>query len=266
MDATKILAADILDILFDGKNKDYGAYELRKNYHRRLGGAILMMVAILAVLIAGYYLSKSNTRVARTFIIPDDTLERFIKPPREIIIPHDIIRPRVQTISFTIPRIVKENQVQKNEMPPDTALAETKIGKVNQDGIKDDGPTGPQRDDHKGIVEAPKQDKKIDDFIPIENESQYPGGMDAWQRYLNKNLHYPEAAIGVGLEGDVIVQFVVDNDGNVSNVEAVSGPNELRDEAVRVIRKSGQWTPALQNGHHVRSIKKQPVKFRLDPQ
>ena len=79
MDATKILAADILDILFDGKNKDYGAYELRKNYQRRLGGAILMMLAILAVLIAGYYLSKSNTRVARTFIIPDDTLERFIK-------------------------------------------------------------------------------------------------------------------------------------------------------------------------------------------
>ena len=265
MDATKILAADILDILFDGKNKDYGAYELRKNYQRRLGGAILMMAAIVAVLITGYYLSKSNTRVASTFIIPDDTL-RTIDPPQKTIIPHNLIKPRVQTISYNIPRILPDNKVQKNEMPPDTALAETKIGKVNQDGIKDDGPTGPQRDDHKGIVEAPKQDKKIDDFIPIENESQYPGGMDAWQRYLNKNLHYPEAAIGVGLEGDVIVQFVVDNDGNVSNVEAVSGPNELRDEAVRVIRKSGQWTPALQNGHHVRSIKKQPVKFRLDPQ
>jgi protein TonB len=66
-----------------------------------------------------------------------------------------------------------------------------------------------------------------------------------------------------GIEGFVTVQFVVDKEGNVSNVEAVSGPQELRGEAVRVIKRSGKWTPAIQNGHKVKSYKKQPIGFRI---
>ena len=68
------------------------------------------------------------------------------------------------------------------------------------------------------------------------------------------------------IQGTVVVQFIVDKEGNVSDVEAISGPNELREEAVRVIKKSGKWTPAIQNGRQVKSYKKQPIKFRLEAQ
>jgi protein TonB len=68
--------------------------------------------------------------------------------------------------------------------------------------------------------------------------------------------------------GTVVVQFIVDKEGNVSDVSAISGPSEggLRDEAVRVIKKSGKWTPAVQNGRQVKSYKKQPIVFKLEAQ
>ena len=85
-------------------------------------------------------------------------------------------------------------------------------------------------------------------------------------RYLNKTLHYPDEAVSNEIQGDVVVQFIVDKEGNVSDVEAISGPAELREEAARVIKKSGKWTAAIQNGRQVKSYKKQPVKFRLEAQ
>jgi protein TonB len=75
---------------------------------------------------------------------------------------------------------------------------------------------------------------------------------------LNRNLRYPQEAIDNEISGSILVQFVVDEEGNVSNVEKVRGPEALGAEAVRVIRKSGKWTPALQGGRYVRSLKKQP--------
>ena len=99
-------------------------------------------------------------------------------------------------------------------------------------------------------------------FGPIEAE--YPGGAAAWQRFLNKNLRYPEEAIDNEIQGSVVVQFVVDEEGNVSDVEAASGPQALSAEAVRVIKKSGKWTPAIQNGRYVKSIKRQPFIICLE--
>jgi len=77
-------------------------------------------------------------------------------------------------------------------------------------------------------------------------------------------LKYPQEAQDNEIQGAVVVQFIVDKGGMVSDVEAISGPQELRDEAVRVIKKSGKWTPAVQNGRQVKSYKKQPIVFRLE--
>ena len=100
----------------------------------------------------------------------------------------------------------------------------------------------------------------------MEIESSYPGGPGAWMRYLNKTFRYPQEAQDNEIQGTVVVQFIVDKAGVVSDVEAISGPKELRDEAVRVIKKSGSWTPAVQNGRQVKSYKKQPIQFRLETQ
>ncbi|HEX6426863.1 MAG TPA: TonB family protein [Niastella sp.] len=109
-------------------------------------------------------------------------------------------------------------------------------------------PTLPAEDDSDSII-----------MTKVEIEAEYPGGAAAWQRFLNRNLRYPQEAIDNDeLSGSILVQFVVDEEGNVSNVEKVSGPEALGAEAVRVIKKSGKWTPAVQGGRYVRSLKKQP--------
>ena len=161
--------------------------------------------------------------------------------------------------------VVSETPKKEDKPPEQEKLEDTKIGVVNQEGVKDEGITAPPASDNKGVVEAPKEDYDKT-FTKVEIESEYPGGMAAWARYLNKNLHYPDEAVNNEIQGDVVVQFIVDKEGNVSDVEAVAGPNELRDEAVRVIKKSGQWTAAIQNGRKVKSYKKQPIKFRLEQQ
>jgi protein TonB len=170
---------------------------------------------------------------------------------------------------FTPPRITPDKDVKPEEKPPEQdKLEDVKIGKANVDGVQDDGITAPPPSDGgKGVVEAPKKDEEDYDrlFTKVEIESSYPGGMQAWTRYLNKSLHYPDEAQNNGIEGTVMVQFIVDKDGNVSEVTVISGPEQggLREEAVRVIKKSGRWTPAVQNGHQVKSYKRQPVGFKM---
>ncbi len=164
---------------------------------------------------------------------------------------------------------MKDDQVKPDEKPPENdKLDHVKIGTVNQDGVKDDGVTAPPiGDGGKGVIEAPKKDETDYDgmFMKVEKESEFPGGSGAWLRYLNKNLRYPDDALNNEIQGAVVVQFIVDRDGNVSDVEAISGPEQggLREEAIRVIKKSGKWTPAIQNGRFVKSYKRQPVIFQI---
>jgi protein TonB len=272
MDINKILSADILDIIFEGRNKDYGAYELRKSYNKRLITAIVAMCAAMILSFGGYLLANNFTGddKDKAMIVQDVELENIkeeipeetppIPPPK----PPD--PPKVEMTKFTPPKIVKDNEVKEDEKPPEVEkLEDTKIAVVNQEGVKDEGIVAPPLDEGKGVVEAPK---KVEDdydkvFMKVETESFYPGGTGAWARFLNKNLRYPPDAEQNEIQGTVMVQFIVDKEGNVSNVEAVSGPKELHDEATRVIKKSGKWTPAVQNGRQVKSYKKQPIHFRF---
>jgi protein TonB len=102
-------------------------------------------------------------------------------------------------------------------------------------------------------------------FTKVEIEAEYPGGQPAWLRFLNKNFRYPNEAVSNEIQGDVIVQFKVDLQGNASDIHAISGPEKggLREEAERIIKVSGKWTPAIQNGHQVRSYKKQILVFKI---
>jgi len=275
MEANKILSADVLDIIFEGRNKDYGAYDLRKSYNRRLITSLLTVAAICLLLFIGYLVSnilesKADTKAV---VVQDVQLEEIKQeekkeepPPPPPPKPPE--PPKVEMAKFTPPKIVKDEEVKEEEKPPEVEkLEETKIGTMNQEGQKDEGIVAPPVEDAgKGVVEAPKKDDEDWDktFTKVEIESEYPGGAAAWQRYLNRNLRYPQEAIDNEVQGAVVVQFIVDKEGNVSDVEAISGPNELRGEAVRVIKKSGKWTPAVQNGRQVKSYKKQPIVFRLE--
>ena len=275
MEINKILSADILDIIFEGRNKDYGAYELRKTYNRRITIAIVSMVALCILLFVGYLVAnKISESISKDVVVQDIQLEEIKQPEKKEELPPPPPKPpdppKVEMAKFTPPKIVKDEEVKEEEKPPEQEkLEDTKIGTINQEGVKDEGIVAPPvSDEGKGVVEAPKKDEEDYDktFTKVEIESEYPGGSAAWQRYLLKTLQYPQAAQDNEIQGAVVVQFIVDKAGTVSDVEAISGPQELRDEAVRVIKKSGKWTPAVQNGRQVKSYKKQPITFKLEAQ
>lgn len=272
MEISTILTADVLDIIFEGRNKEYGAYELRRSYRKRLVISIAVMLSFISLLLAGYVLANKtgHEQQAKEFVIPDNKLTKIEQPEKEpepLPPPKQPDPPKMEMAKFTPPKIVKDNDVKEDEKPPEMEkLEDTRIGNINQDGLKDDGVVAPPADDDgKGVIVEPKKEEEDWDktFVSVQIESQYPGGHPAWERFLKRNFHYPQEAIDNDVQGTVVVQFIVDLEGNVSDVVAISGPQELRPEAVRVIKKSGKWTPAIQNGRQVKSYKKQPVTFQL---
>ena len=112
-----------------------------------------------------------------------------------------------------------------------------------------------------------EMEKAMDSSAPlkkVEVEAQYPGDSEGWKAYLFKSLNYPEAAVKHEVQGEVIVEFVVNIDGSVKDIHAISGPEELRAESVRIIRESGHWVPATEKGVRVASYKKQPIVYKLE--
>ncbi|OQP51099.1 energy transducer TonB [Niastella yeongjuensis] len=273
MESSTILTADVLDILFDGRNKDYGAYDLRRTYGKRLTVSITVMLSATCMCFIGFAFAGKKEATDPTFITKDVVLESVKTPEKPVELPPPPMKPPaapapVKMIRSTTPVLVSDDKIPESEVPPVEAQENVKIGNMNVlNGADDDGTvTGPIGDGvAKGVIEKPQKADEEDDGIrlKVEIESEYPGGVAAWQRFLKKNLNYPQIAIDNEVQGAVVVQFIVDKEGNVSDVQAVSGPEELRAEAVRVIRKSGKWTPAIQNGHRVKSYKKQPIGFQL---
>lgn len=273
MEISKILTADVLDIIFEGRNKSYGAYELRKSYRRRLILSITVMLSIILLLLGGYVLANKDGKdqLVKDIIIPDTELkvltpEEKVEPPPPIKTPPPA---KVEMKQFTTFKIEKDEKVKPEEAPPPVEeLEDTKIGTVNQEGLKDDGIVAPPVEESgKGVTAIVRSEEPADKiFTKVEIESQYPGGPQAWARFLNKNLspNIPQEAIDNGIGGRIEVKFVVDTLGNVSDVEVVSGPKELWEMAVKVIKKSGKWTAAIQNGQKVKSYKRQPIIVQIE--
>jgi periplasmic protein TonB len=270
MDSKQILTADVLDIIFEGRNKAYGAYELRKTYNKRILTALAFTGTLIALLYSGYLLAGDTIQQHTPLIGDEIELQKVDeKKPEEpeIIQPKQKEPEQVKQIHVTPPLIVPNDQVPEDETPPTQEEMETaKIGLLNIDGVEDKGITAPPfKDGDRGIIAAPE--KPADDpdgFVPVEIEAQYPGGTSSWTRFLIKTLsNYPAEAIEKGIQGTVVVKFIVDREGNISEVEAASGPEELRETAIKAIKKSGKWIPAQQNGRFVKSYKMQPITFRM---
>lgn len=271
MNANQIKDAHILDILFEGRNKDYGAYELRKTYNRRIIKSLFAMGGLIGLLFLGSAVAGHGKKAGPLQVDSDVVIQNVKEPdvtPPPVPLPP---KPQLQvaTIRMTTPVVVPDNKVPPDEHPPVTDDAiDRKIGLATQDGGKDVGIDGPpvSAGIGSGVVEKPKASEGDNRFEPVEVEASFPGGSEAWARFLNRNLRVPEDAISNGIEGMVIVQFVVDVNGTVSDVQAISGPDGggLKEEAVRVIQKSGKWVPAIQNGRSVKAYRKQPVIFKID--
>jgi len=117
------------------------------------------------------------------------------------------------------------------------------------------------------LLELTDYDKQVQDSskkYEDEKESEYPGGLNQWKKYLTKNLKYPERAVNSKIEGDVRVAFIVDTAGHVQDPYiAKSVEYSIDEESIRIVRESGKWIPAFQHGKYVKSYKTQPIYFRL---
>ncbi len=275
MDANKILSADFLDILFDGKNKEYGAYELRKAYNRRLTTALVITGSVLLLFFLGSVLANvlGKNKNENLDVVQEVILEEVKAPEKKPEVPPPPPPPKmpeppkIEMAKFTPPKIVKDEEVKEDEKPPEVEkLEEAKIGLVNEEGTKDEGVVAPPVEKGTGEVVAPKVDTEDYDktFTKVEVPAGFPGGPDAWRRYLERNLQYPEAASDNGTQGVVKVQLVVDKEGNISDVVALNDPGDgLAEEAVRIIKKGPKWTPAEQNGRKVTYRFVQTITFQL---
>lgn len=271
MDVSKILSADILDIIFEGRNKLYGAYDLRKTYNKRITYALIGTLIICGLLVISSVVANSAKKKAVEVIAQDVNLENMKQeekkpeppPPPP---PPKQEPPKVEITKFTPPKIVKDEEVkEKDEIKEVEKLEDTKIGTVNQEGTKDEGIVAPPVETGTGKVEAPKQEEDYDKvFTVVQIPAEFPGGLPAWTKYLERNLNRDLPVNNGAPPGKytVVVSFIVDKNGGISEVQAENDPGYgTRDEAVRVIKKGPSWKPAVQNGRNVIYRHKQSITF-----
>jgi len=268
MEPKKILESDILDILFEGKNKDYGAYELRKKYNRRITLALLITFGVAAAAVAASVLADQFTPSASKVDVRDvviaNVAEKEAPPPPPPPPPKTPPPPKVETAKFTPPVIKKDEEVPPEEIPPVEELKDTKIDIKAEEGVKDEGiTTPPVVDAGKQVVEAPKEDPD-QIFTKVEIEAKVDPKQ--WRRHLESQLQrYIEDAASNGMapgQYTVQVRFLVERDGSIADVTALNDPGYgLGKGAVDVVRRGPKWAPGIQNGRPVRSYHTQPVTF-----
>ncbi len=270
MEATKILQADLLDIIFEGKNKMYGAYDLRKTYNTRMKKALLVMAALIIFLFVGsvvysqFVHFKSDTTLAVTDTelghMPDETPAPPPPPPPPLTPPPTT---QVNQVIFTPPVIVPNDQVDPNdrieEIDDSKAISTQTVVSDNVKPIIQ----APVEDVNTHVVETPK-DVEPAIFLKVEKEAEFPGGISAWSNYLRKNLN-PGNVVENGAPAgtyQVIVRFIVSKDGEISDVVAETKFGYgMEEQAVQAIRKGPNWVPALQNGRNVNAYRRQPITF-----
>jgi protein TonB len=277
MEANKILQADFLDLLFEDRNKEYGAYELRRKYNRRILMALLLTFAIAAGFVVASILSKAlasnkNDEVeVRDVVVQQIDQEKPPPPPPPPPPPKTPPPPpQIETTKFTPPVIKKDEEVKKEEIPPVEEVA--KVDVVTKEGIKDEGiiTNLPPVDKGTGVVEAPKpveDENKIFEKVEIEASVN----MSQWRRHLENQLQrYIEDAANSGMapgQYTVSVRFLVEKDGSITDVKALNDPGYgLAKGAEEVVKRGPKWSPGEQNGRKVRSYHTQPITFVISDQ
>ncbi|MBL0152916.1 MAG: energy transducer TonB [Chitinophagaceae bacterium] len=267
MDKTRILQADFLDIVFDNRNKDYGAYELRRSYPERVKQSLLIAVLFFALIfggsaLAGAFKNKDHGQLqVREVTLNSAELEK--KEPEPIKQPEKKQDPPEVKSEKLVPPTIAPDEDVPEPPPSQDDLKNAKIDDIKRDGIDDVGITDPAPpDDKKGIIDTPvpKEDNTI--YVDVQVPAKFNGN---WKRFLESNLR-PEVPIDNGApEGSysVVVRFVVDKEGNVSEIQPMtSNGYGMEDEARRVLQKASKmWDPAVANGYIVKAYHKQTITF-----
>jgi protein TonB len=270
MEKLSILTADLLDIIFEYRNKLYGAYDLRKTYPRRIGYAMAGTILLCLLFVGGTMLANGKKVKANVDYVTDIEFQKIDEPkpePPPPIPPKQEV-PKMEITRFTPPEIVQDDQVKPDdEIKEVEKLEDTKIGTINQEGLKDDDIVAPLVEKVGPVVAAPKVEEDYDRVVTfVSIEARFNGGREAWTKYLRSHLNsdLPSQNGAPPAKYTVIVSFIVDREGHISDVRAENDPGYgTKQEAIRVIQKGPDWVPAEQNGRKVIYRQKQAITFEV---
>ncbi len=276
MSKIDLISSDWVDLVFEGRNKAYGAYRLRKSTTKR---NILAMVAVVILLVVAFiiltvknFVDEQRAKVAMTQVAeltnykqPEKKAE--VKQKKIEVEPERVVERVKSSIKFTAPVIKKDDEVKPDEeLKTQDELMSTKtaIGTFDVKGNDDANGEVLKAKEVIAEPEPPKHEEENKVFDIVEQQPLFPGGPAALMKYLSENTKYPVVAQENGVQGRVTVQFVVEKDGSISDVHVLRGVDPSLDkEAVRVVKSMPRWTPGKQNGITVRVNYRVPVLFRL---
>lgn len=270
-----------VEMVFAGKNKEYGAYQLRKGTSGRNIKSLLILV-IAAALVGGFlawkvieqkqaeeqqaYMEAMELAKLQQQAKKEEKKKEPVKPKIE---PKKEIPVARETQKFTAPVIKKDELVkEENQVKQMDKLDEkVAVGTENKEGVKD-RTVEAVRSEIAVVAPppppAPKPEVATKVFDVVEEMPSFPGGQGALMQYLASNIKYPVVAQENGVQGRVIVSFVVERDGSISDVKVARSVDPSLDrEAQRVVKSMPRWSPGKQNGSTVRVKYTVPVVFRL---
>lgn len=253
------------DILFENRHKAYGAYILRKSYHAAVLKAALIASGTLLLglsypSIIGVF-DTDGSEVKQEVVATVQYIELAPPPPiQKEMAPPPPKAPEVQkVVKYVPPKVTKEEVVEEKELPTIEEIKNNQIGTVDvegKEGLTVENPV---------VVEEGNGHSTEQVFDFVEESPEFPGGMEALGKFLQKNLRYPARANRMGIEGTVYVSFIVDQNGTINGVEVKKGIDaSCNEEAARVISKMPPWKPGKQSGQAVKVRFIMPIKFKLN--
>jgi protein TonB len=265
-----ILDQKWIDVVFSSRNKAYGAYELRKDNSKNTNRALVIAIVLFVFIISlptiinklKGLIPKADEKVKITDVVllPPPPVDQTKKPPPP---PPEPPKPKVDQIRFPPPVVKPDNEVKEKDPPTIKELAVADPGQKDQKGdpnadIRIDEPVG--NSDIKQVVE--EDPNKI--FASVENLPEFPGGMEGFSKFLSKTIHYPAVDRENGTQGRVILTFVVERDGSLTDIKVSRSLSQGTDqEAIRALKSSPKWRPGIQNGRPVRVQYSVPVSYTL---
>ena len=268
------------DIVFEGRNKAFGAYILRtESKPRHMKAFIYTVIGLVVIGIVAYsYLSVQAyiaeqaaitdqasqelvSFVDQTEEVPEEEIQEKIEMPEPEALPEEILN----TVKVTELLIAKDEEVKKeDEIKTVDELKETETAFGSTDFDKGTDDRNVVREYKNEVIVEEKKPEPEQVFTAVEQMPQFPGGDVALMKYLNENINYPQVAMENGVQGRVIVQFVVTKNGTIGEVKIIrSVDRDLDKEAVRLCKSLPKFIPGKMNGQAVNVWYTLPITFKL---
>ncbi|GAB4017329.1 energy transducer TonB [Spirosoma koreense] len=262
------------DIIFQDRNLAYGAFMLRRQYRPTLTRALVLGTGLfVGALVAPTLYARfwPTHALDSNLSMKEVKLEKIVEPPTEQPVPIPPVEqaPAVNTVRNLPLEVLPEAEVIEETLPPTTdELKDATSGTETAQGtgeeeviLAPEAATAPTIQE-KAVEVTQKPDEP---FVSVEQQPEYPGGVEALRTFLSNNLKYPRAAASAGVSGRVYVSFIVNADGSLTDIQVLKGIGfGCDEEAVRVMQKMPRWRPGKQSGRAVRVKFNIPIAFTLE--